>query len=78
MLGDEGDKHLAGLTEILGSTRYSTLEMAVELLGFIGPDARRALPALRELAAADSHRQSEGGYIIRRAARVAISEIEGN
>lgn len=77
MLGDEPDKHLAGLTEILGSTRYSTLEMTVELLGFIGPDARRALPALKELAATDTHRRGDEGFAIRRAARKAISEIEG-
>jgi len=77
MLGDEGNKNLASLIELLGSTNYRTREMAVELLGFIGPDARRALPALKEIAATDANRQSEGGYIIRRAAREAISEIEG-
>ena len=77
MLGDEPDKNLTALTELLGSKNYRTLEVTVELLGFIGPDARRALPALKELAATDAHRQWENGYIIRRAARAAISEIEG-
>lgn len=77
MLGDEPDRHLGELIGLLGSKDSRTVEMTVELLGFIGPDARRALPALKKLAATDSHRKADYGFYIRRAARKSISEIEG-
>lgn len=70
-LGRDAAPAVEKLTRLLShEDKYTRLD-AAEALGHIGPDARAAVPALKKLV------EEESVFRIRRAAEMAIQEIQG-